>query len=411
MKLKHLHYGWVMVVIATFINIAHAFMIYTFGIFLRPLTLEFDWDRGELSGAFSIFMLMSGVLSILSGKLCDRYGPRLLVTISGLLAGMGFLLMSQVNSLWQVYLIWGLLMGISSGCCYIPVLSTIPRWFRKRRGIAMGLTATGAGLGGMISPPLAQLLISSYGWQQASIVLCLIVAIIIIPLAQFMKHSPQRIGLRPYGEDINVEDPKTPASDTEGFSFKQTIKTGRFWFYGLLVSFYLFIVQVIITHIAPYAIDTGIPAMVAASVLSVLSATSLIGRNLTGFICDKAGGRLTQSACLTLITLALIWLLFARETWMLYLFAAVIGIAIGGMGPLLAIVTAELFGLSSLGVILGSVFLFRMIGGALGAPLAGSIFDVTGNYSLAFLICVIIGALAIILSLALLKAKGWRGGE
>ncbi len=409
--MKHLHYGWVMLVTSVTVLAVNALKLYTFGVFIKPLTMEFNWDRGALSGAFSISMVVSGFIAILGGKLTDRYGPRIVVTIGGLLGGIGFLLISQVNSLWQVYLFWGLFMGISGGFCYLPIVSTIPRWFQKNRGLAVGITVTGMGLGGVISAPLAQWLISSHDWQYAFIILGIINFFIVIPLAQFMKHSPQRIGLRPYGEDGTTEDKQSSASTVEGLSFNQAIKTGRFWLFGLTIFCWIFAFQLIITHIVPYAIDIGISAMVAASILSAATAASIIGRNLTGFISDRIGGRLAQTISLILTMLALIWLLFAQETWMLYLFAVLFGIATGGSGPLETIVPAELFGLKFIGVLAGSIFLFAMVGGAIGPIFAGSIFDVTGSYSLAFLICVLIGALATILSLILLKAKGWHGGK
>jgi len=409
MKLKHLHYGWVMVVMAVFSLIAYAAIVFTFGIFLRPLTMEFNWDRGALSGALSMFSLISGFLGIFSGRLSDKYGPRPLATIGGLLIGIGFLLISQVGSLWQVYLIWGVLFGVGGGCCLVPITSTIPRWFAKRGGVAVGITITGIGLGGMISPTLAQWLISSYGWRQACIILGLITSIIIIPLAQFMKHSPQRVGLKPYGEVGTIED-KQPSASAAGLSFNQAIKTSQFWLLGLILFCFLLCQQIIMAHIAPYAVDIGISAIVAASILSIIAGSSIIGRLSIGFICDRIGARSALAACVAALALALIWLLFAKEVWMFYVFAVIFGIAYGGKASLVTLVPAELFSLRSLGMILATLIFCGATGGALGPPLAGVIFDVTGGYSLALLICVIIGALAIILSLILLKAKrlAWR---
>ena len=151
--------------------------------------------------------------------------------------------------------------------------------------------------------------------------------------------------------------------------------------------------------------------MVAASILSVVEVTNLIGRLSMGFISDRVGGRTALVACATTLALALIWLLFAKEVWMFYVFALFFGLAAGSMVPLETVVTSDLFGIMSVGAILGSLRTFGTSGGALGAPLAGTIFDTTGSYNLAFLICVMLGVLAIILSLILLKAKGWHGNS
>ncbi|MFC2017655.1 MFS transporter, partial [Chloroflexota bacterium] len=392
----------VLAVLATFFQ--------TFGIFLLPLTMEFNWDRGALSAAASMFMLIMGFLGIFSGGLSDKYGPRLLVTITGLSAGVGLFLMSQINSLWQIYIIWGLIISVGAGSCFVPVTSTIPRWFIKGRTLAVGITFTGIGLGGLIGPPLAQWLISSYGWQQAYVVLGLVAFIIIIPLAQFMKHSPQRIGLRPYGEEGTIEDKQSPASITGGSSFKQAIKTGRFWLFGLILFFYFFAAFVIIVHVVPYAVDVGFSAMAAAGILSITNGSGIIGRLTIGFIANRIGARRALAACLFVITLALIWILFSREIWMLYAFAVAFGVAWGSIASLLPLIPAELFGLGSLGIIFGSVHFFGTVGGAVGPFLAGSIFDITGSYRLALMICVMLGVLATILSLILLRAKGWRAG-
>jgi MFS family permease len=391
------------------ILVANSLLVYTFGVFLTPLTLEFGWERGALSGAFSMTVLIVGGLGILAGGLSDKYGPRIGVTIGGLFLGAGFLLMSQINSLWQVYLILGLFIGVGGSFCFVPVLSTIPRWFAKRVGIAVGITMAGFGLGGVISPVLSQWLISSYGWRQSFIILGLITLILVIPLAQLIKYSPQRVGLKPYGEGGTTENRQPLALATEELSFIQAVKTSRFWIFSLMQFCLFFCEHVIVVHIVPHAGDIGIPAIIAASVLSIIAGISVIGRLGIGFVSDRIGSRLTQGVCLSLMTLALIWLLFAKEIWMFYLFAVVFGLAYGGVVSLLTVVAVELFGLKFLGTILGGLFFIGMAGGAVGPPLGGSIFDITGNYSLAFLICVVVCTVAVILSLVLLRYKGKTG--
>ena len=406
MKLKHLHYGWVMVLIAATVLAAHALTFYSFGVFLKPVTTEFGWERGAFSAALSISMVISGLLGILTGRLSDKYGPRLLVTANGLLTGIGFFLLSQISSLWQVYLIYGFLLAVAGSCCVVPITSTIPRWFAKRQGVAIGLTWTGIGLGGMLAPLLAQWVIDGYGWRQAYFVLGLINLIVVTLVAQFMKHRPQQIGLKPYGEKGADENVQTVASVAEDYSFKQAIKSGRFWMLGLILFTFVFTHNMMIAHIAPHVADTGISTTIAASIVSIFAATSLIGRNLVGFISAKMGARPSLSASFTMMTLVLIWLLFSGEAWMFYLFAVFYGIAYGSIVSLQTLITRELFGLKFLGMIFAGVMIFNTMGGAVGAPLAGYIFDVTGSYSLAFLICIILCALAVTLSLMLLRSKG-----
>ena len=409
MRFRRLHYGWVMVILAMFVLATHSMTIYTFGVFLRPVTMEFGWERGALSVAQSITMLVGGVLAIFTGRLSDRYGPRLLVTVSGLLAGMAFLLMSRVSSLWQAYLIWGLLIGIAFGCCMIPVLSTIPRWFTRRRGVAVGLTMVGFGLGGVIWPPVAQWLISSCGWQHAYVTLGIVTLIIVIPMAQFMKRSPQVIGLKPFGDENVIAKVQSSTPAVEGLSLKQVIKTGRFWIFGLVSFGFVFCMQLIVVHIAPHAIDSGILAIVAASIVSIIAAVSLIGRLGIGFLSDRLGAVPALTACLLIFALALIWILFAKEVWMFYIFAIIYGIAYGGEAAVMVLVPAELFGLKYVGVITAATFLMGAIGGAIGAPFGGHIFDITGRYDLAFVICIIVSALAFILSMILLRSGGKMG--
>jgi MFS family permease len=404
-----MHYGWWIVVISIGILTTYGLTMYSFGVFLKPMTMELNWDRGAISGALSVTILVSGGAGIVCGRLSDRYGPRPIVAIGGLLNGMSFLLTSQISALWHVYLTWGVLMGIGSAFCFIPVMSIIPRWFTKRRGIAMGLVMAGSALGGVIAPLLTQWLISTSGWRYAYIVLGIIILIITIPLSQFMRHSPQQVGLKPYGEDEIIEDKQPQSSAMEGLSLSQAIRTSRFWLFGLIQVGFFFCMVSVMVHIVPHATDIGIPEVTAAGILSFISGIGIIGRLGIGFVADRIGSRLSLTVCLVLIIVAVIWLLFVNEIWMFYVFAVAFGLANGGFMTLLTLVTAELFGLVSLGIILGGLTFVGLIGEAVGAPLSGTIFDITGSYRIAFLICIGICAAAIILSLVLLRYKGKIG--
>jgi sugar phosphate permease len=398
-----------MVIVFFCILVTYGLTMLSFGVFLKPITVEMDWDRGALSGALSLSIVVGGGIGILAGRLTDRYGPRPIIRIGALLTGMAFLLMSQISTLWHAYLILGILRGLGTSFSLLPVAVVIPRWFVKRRGIAMGLAMSGIGLGGIIAPLLTQWLISTSGWRNAFIIIGSITIIIIIPLAQLLKHNPQQAGLKPYGEDEIIENKSARSSAIDGLSLRQAIRTRGFWLFGLIQTFAHTSMVAVMIHIAPHANDIGIPPATAAGILSFIAGAGIVGRLAFGFISDRIGGKRVLTICLSLLTTALILLLFAREIWMFYVFAIIFGLANGGFTTLIPVVTAELFGLISLGTIIGGVGIFGRLGEALGAPLSGSIFDITGNYRLAFLISIGICALAVIISLVLLKYKGKSG--
>ena len=401
--MKRLHYSWILVVAAAASLGLMALSQNTFGVFLVPLTEQFDWKTGVVSGAFSVSVLLMGLLGIVSGGLSDKYGPRPLVAAGGLLMGTGLLIVSAADSLWQIYLGWGVFMGLAGSCILTPVMSVIPKWFDEKKGLILGIATAGMGVCGIIFPLLAQWLISGDGWRHSAFVLGLI-AFVAIPLAYFMKKRPKRTDSG--GSDASVAGlDNPPVGVSSGFSFKEAIRSGRFWNVTPIHACFLFSMQAIMAHVVSYAVNMGITAIVAASIMSVLSGSTVIGNLSMGFISDKTGGKLAFTASLMLALAALVWLLFSQELWMFYLFAVLFGLGVGGSNPLATVVVAELFGVKSLGVIVGGVMVIGTIGGALGATLTGTIFDVTGSYTSAFVICIVLTTLAVVLSLTLLRYK------
>lgn len=397
MKLKGLYYGWVIVFVSFLVQALNSTAELTPGVFLKALTTHFECGRGDISVTFSLYFLFMAPLSILSGKLSDKYGPRIVVTFNALLVGLGYVLMSRINFLWQMYLVW-VVTGIGGSGYWVPTVSTVARWFTKRRGVAMGVTLTGFAVGGIIMPLFAQWLISSYGWRQAYLTLGLVTLIILLPSVQLMKRS-QQIGLKPLGE---VE--KDPQS-IENFTFIELIKNKQFWLLGITLFLFQFCCLLGYVHTAPYAIDTGISAMVAATLLTIIAGGSLVGRLLIGSISDMIGGRLTLVCALILFTIGFILLTCSQQMWAFYAFAALFGIASGGVITLQAIVAADLFGSASLGMTTGSLLAVSLTIGTLGPTFAGYTFDVTGSYNLALLISITLCIISILLSLMLLRSS------
>lgn len=389
-----------MIILAT-----HSLTLFSFGIFLTPVTSEFGWERGAFSLAVSIALLGSGLLGIITGRLSDKYGPRFLVTAGGLLVGTGFLLMSRVTALWQVYLIFGFLIAVGSSALVVPIVSTIPRWFAAKRGVAMGLTFSGMAIGAMIGPVLTQSLISGQGWRGGYLALGL-VSLVLTPLvAQVLRRNPERIGVRPYGEDHSPPGELAVETAKADLSLGQAMRTSRFWLLGSMLFCIFFVHQMMMTHLAPYAIDIGIAPAAAATVVSAVGAANLVGRNLAGFLSDRAGARRYLTVSLLVLTLALVWLLLTKDLWMLFLFAAIYGVAQGGFPISHTLALGNLFGLRYLGAIMAGMLVMGSLGGSLGAPLAGSIFDSRGSYNTAFAIALVLGTVALILSFLLLRTR------
>ena len=404
MPLNRIYYGWVVVIAGAFILSACSFALFTFGVFLGPLNLEFGWERGPLSLATSITFVVSGLAGLVTGKISDRYGPRIIVTLGGIIMGAGFLLMAHINTLVQVYAYWGLLLGIAHSCCTLPILSTIPRWFVQKRGIAVGMTFAGFGLGSIVTPLLAQVFISSFGWRNAVIIIGIIAWTITIPMSQLTRKDPSQMSLRPYGESEDLKGNDT-GNWNKGLTLTEATRTLPFWILGTISFLWLFCQQTVVVHVVPHATDEGITKLVAAGILSIIAGFTVVGKLSMGFIADKLGARKSLSLCLIIGTLTFVWFFFAREVWTFYLFAIAFGFALGGTKPLDMLVPSELFGVKSLGIILGVILLCGTIGGAIGPTFAGYTFDITSSYNAALIALIVISMIATVLTLVLLKYK------
>ena len=153
-KTRPFFYGYFVVIVA-FVVMLVGYGLYTiFGVFFNPLINEFGWTRAITSGAFSLSMIVSGVLGVVMGGLNDRFGPRIVLTVCGCFLGIGFLLMSQVHSVWQLYLFYGVIISIGVSGIWVPLLSSVARWFVKRRSLMTGVVIAGTGIGGLIEPPI-----------------------------------------------------------------------------------------------------------------------------------------------------------------------------------------------------------------------------------------------------------------
>lgn len=396
------HYGYVIVASAFFISVVTHGMRNSYGVFFKPMLTEFGWTRAVTSGAFSLAWMMEGVLSILIGALNDRFGPRLVLTFCGVLLGLSYLLMSRMGNIWQLYLFYGVLGG-AGGSVFVPIVSTVARWFLTRRSLMTGLAVTGIGVGSLFGPPAANALISTFNWRGSYLILGSLVLVVVVLAAQLMRRDPSQVGQVPYGESAPVKGVRKPAA--KSLSLKEAARTRQFWLvFGMLFCLG-FCYSTVTVHIVPYATDLRIPAASAANILAVMGGASIIGRTAFGSIGDRIGNKYAFLIGFALMSLALFWLLQARESWQLYIFAIVLGVAVGDCATQESPLVASLFGIRSHGLIFGTVASSFTIGAALGPLASGYIFDHTGAYEIAFLAAAGLGLAAIIMNLLLPTPK------
>jgi len=398
---RRLYYGYVIVALAFFIGAVAWGSQRTFGVFLDPLLRQYEWSRAAASLAFTIGMIMTGVLSILAGRLSDRFGPRIVLTACGIFIGAGYLLLSRLTGLWQFYLVHGLLIAAGMAGIMVPLTSMVIRWFTRRAGLVNGIIQAGPGFGITVVPPVVSWLISQYEWRNSYLLLGTGVLVMIVASSQFVRRGPTREETS--GQDAGAAVPViNPVSHT----FRQAAGTREFWLLCVLFFVDLFCVNVVMVHLVVHLTGTGVPLAAAVSVLAVTSAMSIGGRIVAGAVADRIGRRTTIAIGTALSLMAFAWLPFASETWMLYAFAAAFGVGGWSVGAVLSPMIAEYFGLKSHGVILGAVTFAGTVGGALGPLLAGGIFDIMKTYDVAFVIGAALSGLALVLLLFLRPPQG-----
>ncbi|MFH1002522.1 MAG: MFS transporter [Chloroflexota bacterium] len=380
---------------------------YTFGIFFKPISAEFGWDRAVISGAFSLATVIQGVSNVAAGRLTDRFGPRPVVTVLTVFMGLGYLLMSRVSAAWQMYLFYGVILGVGMGTAFTPFMSTLARWFVQRRGLMTGITTVGGGMGIMLVPPLARWLISGYGWRTTYLILGTVILVVMGLAAQLLKRDPSQTGQLPDG----AAEGRTyrPRRQVVEFNLREAVRTTQLWRLGAVFFFLGITVESVMIHLVPYATDLGISAVNAASLMVVIGGVSIIGRLGMGALADRVGSRWTVTASFIILTITLVWLLGTRELWMLYLFAGLYGIANGALFTLFSPYVGELFGTGSHGVILGITNLWVVLGGAIGAVVTGWIFDVYGSYYFAFLVLAGLALVAVVIMATLTPAQNRKG--
>jgi MFS family permease len=410
---KRFFYGWAIVGLSM-ISMAFWFGIRTtFSLFFVALIDHFHWGRAEAAGAQSIAMFVYMIMAPIIGTLVDRIGPRRVILPGMILTALGLFLCTQIRTLLQFYLFFGIIVGMGVTCLSIaPFTVILAHWFERKRGTANGLAGVGIGIGILILVPLIQYLISSRGWEFAFLIFSLLVLAIPLPLnALFLKHRPQEIGLLPDGDsskDLNKKDHQeirnneafSPSPLQKDSTLTETFKSLRFWYIILYPSCTTFGVYIIIVHHVRYLVDLGVDKLWAASLLAAIGALSAGFRFFWGWFSDRAGREITFTlggACFSSGILFLLLFQYVPSLIFLYLFALFFGAGWGVAAPMFMSITGDLYKGKNFGLIYGMVEGCIGLGSGFGAWVAGYIFDQTQNYLWAFVLAILLNLISILL--------------
>jgi predicted MFS family arabinose efflux permease len=388
-------YGWVVVLAAAVIVAMGLGALFSLAVFIKPIEDTLGWSRTGISTIALVNWIAMGVGSFLWGWLSDRCGTRLVVLAGGALLGLGLVLSSQVATLWQLYVTFGATVGLAAGAFYAPLTATATRWFDTRRGVAVALVSSGIGLGVLAIAPLARWLTVLFDWRIAMLLLGDVAWLVVLPLALLIRERPGEAG----ADERRRPSPRPGAA--------AVMRTPQFWALALTHFACCAAHSGPIFHMVSHAIDRGVPAMAAASVLGISGLTSIAGRVGGGLLADRFGAKRVLVAGLALQATIVLAYPAAREVGAFVGLAMIFGLAYGGVMPLYALVTRQYFGEEVMGTAYGAVFLVSTLGMGLGSFAGGWFYDQLGGYTWLFLSSAAIGLAAMLLALTF-RAPAFR---
>jgi MFS family permease len=399
-------YGWVVLAAAFVIITMSIGTLFTLAVFLKPIEDSMGWSRSGI-GAISFFnWIVMGVGGLVAGYVSDRFGTRRVVLAGAGLLGLGLVLSSYVQQVWQLYVTFGLLVGAGVSTFYVPLTVLAIKWFEGRRGMAAAVVSAGNGLGILALAPLSRWLISEFDWRVAFLVLGNLAWLIVIPSALLLRQ--------PGGATASVRGGGSagPAwraaaegeASGSGVGPPQMNEPWRFWpFWAIALTHFCCCAAHSgpLFHLVSHAMDQGVANMAAASILGASGLASIFGRVITGIVADRAGAKPTLLTALSMQAVLISLYLFASGTGALYAVSLAFGVAYGAAMPLYALVTREYFGERVMGTAYGAVFFISSIGMGLGSYAGGALHDLLGSYQGLFLASFAVALMAVVLGVTL----------
>ncbi len=398
-----IYYGWVLVAtLAVAETTSWGVLYYAFTVFLDPMHQDLGWSRAEISGAFSLALLLSGLMAVPLGRWLDRRGPRLLMTAGSCAAVALLLAWSAVHTLAAFYLIWAALGIVMAAVLYEPAFWIVSTWFVRRRGQALTVLTLIAGLASVIYVPLAGWLVAAQGWRHALITLAVLVGIGTIPLhALVLRRRPEDVGLAPDGEpplaQPDASRPQPPLS-IGGVTLGSAMRASSFWLVTCAFFFGTLATGVVFAYFVPYLTDRGYAPGLAATLTGLIGIAALPGRLVLTPLGDHMPrGRLAAAIFLAQAG-ALLLLLRVPSTVGVVSFVVLFGAGFGAITPARAGIVADYYGPRHFGSINGSVAMASNMARALAPVGGGIVYELSGGYGL------LLGGLALLLAVAVIAA-------
>ena len=389
MSQRGLFYGWVVLAAAATVIAVAMGALFSLGVFLKPIEDATGWSRSAISLVALINWLGMGAGSFVWGTLSNRVGSRVVVAAGGFVLGLGLVLSSQVATLGQFYVTFGVLVGFAVGAFYAPLTATATKWFTTNRGLAVGVVSAGIGLGTFLMAPLSRWLTSVFDWRVAMLLLGDLAWLVVIPVALLIENAPRDVGA------VALGGRSAPQRE---YATAEVLRAPQFWAIALTHLACCAAHSGPIFHMVTHAIEQGVAGMVAATVLGVSGLSSVAGRIGGGLLADRVGAKPTLVVGLALQAVMVFSYLFTREAWSFYAVAVIFGVAYGGVMPLYALVTREYFGEKVMGTAYGAVFLVSTLGMGLGSFAGGWIHDALGTYVWLFIVSTAVGGGAMALA-------------
>ena len=394
---REFFYGWVVLAAAFVIITLSIGSLFTLSVFLKPIEDGMGWSRSSIGAIGLLNWIVMGLGGIVAGYLSDRLGTRVVVLAGGALLGLGLVLSSQVQEIWQFYLTFGVMVGGGVSAFYVPLTVLAVKWFEGRRGLAAAIVSAGNGFGILALSPLSRWLINQFDWRTALLLLGDLAWLVVIPSALFLRNAPGAAA--PAG---NPAAGAAWAGRSEAASGAGSVfRAWPVWAIGLTHFACCAAHSGPIFHMVSHAMDQGVASMVAATLLGVSGLSSIFGRIATGLVADRFGAKQTLISMLSLQAVMISLYLFARDLGALYALGLAFGVAYGGVMPLYPLVTREYFGEKIMGTAYGVVFFVSCIGMGLGSYAGGLIHDQLGSYQWLFLGSLAVGGMAVVLAVTL----------